>query len=966
MNDDLIMKMILDESGFTAGMNSAVKKLGSFDNTISNTSKKSGDSMGSIWKVFAGSFLASGATKIISTGFNMVRDSVSGAIDRFDTLNRYPTVMKALGYSTKEVDSSMKQLTDGIDGLPTSLDEIVASAQQLAISTGSLDKGTKTAVALNNAFLASGASTADASRGMEQYRQMLGKGTVDMQSWRSIQETMPIAMDKVAKSFKEQGVNSVNELYDALKDGDVTFDEFNDRMIELNEGVDGFAELAKKNSAGIRTSFANIKTAVVKGVANVITAVNDGMSKAGFGSIAENFDKIKDVVNIAFSKIVEFIPPALDVLARVVGVLGQAFEAIKPFVAIVIENIPTVASILGGVISALVKFGSSLKYLMPILVPAATAFGAFMLQLKGIPTLIKNFNNLKNAITGIGKSLKIIGAIAAANPFVLIVGAIVGAIAVFGYFMATNEEFRNKVIAIWNDVKTVVIDTLKGIKEWGIKAWDSIKETASSAVQGVKDAWSGTKQWFSDTWSDIKEGAKGLFDTAVDSAKSGANKAKDSWGDAKQWFSSTWDSIKDTASKAWSTIQDAIMPYIGPLVYGIRNSFIHVFYFLEDLWTNLIEIGRNTFELLKNVILAPVLFITSMITGGWEETKHNMLAVWENIKEAAGNIWTSIQNIFSSYITNIYMAALNVWTGFKNTILNIWNEVVFQGKMIWIGIQSFFANLWIDIKYKAIQMWIDLKFAVIQTWIDLKYGAIETWNNIKQFFSDTWQSIKTGAADTWNAIKDTTVNVWNAIKQFFWDTVNNIVRTAQNAWNDLKQGVSDAINRVKNIFESLRDINLLEIGKNIIQGLIDGIAEKFNSLKKKVKDVASLIKNGITGALDINSPSRWMRDMVGKNIVQGIIVGLDQEKPKLDASMGGLVDTPVVNPSSNSQGASPSTVNARQTGTTNQQTEIHLHLNVYGDLPDSMVKALSKKLTTEITRQMKRDATAIGGALYAN
>ncbi|MCU6218041.1 tape measure protein, partial [Enterobacter bugandensis] len=125
-----------------------------------------------------------------------------------------------------------------------------------------------TAIALNNAFLASGASTADASRGMQQYVQMLSKGTVDMQSWRSIQETMPIAMDKVAKSFKDQGVNSVNELYDALQDGTITFDDFNNRLIKLNDGVGGFAELAKKNSAGIRTSFSNIKTAVVKGLAN--------------------------------------------------------------------------------------------------------------------------------------------------------------------------------------------------------------------------------------------------------------------------------------------------------------------------------------------------------------------------------------------------------------------------------------------------------------------------------------------------------------------------------------------------------------------------------------------------------------------------------------------------------------------------------------------------------------------------
>ncbi len=140
-----------------------------------------------------------GVFKLIDKGIGLITSSVDGAIDRFDTLNKYPIVMQALGYTTDQVDKSMSKLTEGIDGLPTSLNEIVSNTQQLAISTGNLEKGTDTAIALNNAFLASGASTSDASRGMQQYVQMLSKGTVDMQSWRSIQETMPIAMDKVAK-----------------------------------------------------------------------------------------------------------------------------------------------------------------------------------------------------------------------------------------------------------------------------------------------------------------------------------------------------------------------------------------------------------------------------------------------------------------------------------------------------------------------------------------------------------------------------------------------------------------------------------------------------------------------------------------------------------------------------------------------------------------------------------------------
>src|SRR5699024_4174232 len=158
----------------------------------------------------------------------------------------------------------------------------------------------------------------------------------------------------------------------------------------------------------------------------------------------------------------------------------------------------------------------------------------------------------------------------------------------------------------------------------------------------------------------------------------------------KQWFSDIWQSIKDSATEKWNEIKGSIMEVAGPLITSLKNAFLHVTFYLETLWNNLVEIGKNVFEILKNVILAPVLFITYMISGGWEETKNNMIGVWNNIKESALNIWESIKNIFVSYITNIYFAAINIWTGFKLTLINIWNEVVNQAKSIWLNIKHFF------------------------------------------------------------------------------------------------------------------------------------------------------------------------------------------------------------------------------------------------------------------------------------
>ncbi|RBT57950.1 hypothetical protein EB45_02543 [Enterococcus hirae] len=697
-NDDLILKMILDESGFTAGMNNAIKKLGSFDGTIERTSRKSGSSLGSIWKIFAGSFLASGVTRIVGAGFDLIKGSVSGAIDRVDTMNNALRNFQNMGFSNSEIMKNIGKnglLSQGIQGLPTALNDAISHVQLLASSTGNLTRSTQIFKALNDGILGFGGSTDQVNEAVIQLSQSFSNGKVDAQTWNSmINAQLGPTLSAIAKKM---GI-TMGELKEGLSQGKISVEEFQNQLIEMDTkgggGLKSLNQIAKDSTKGIKTSIQNAKTAVTRGVGEVIEGLNKALVDEDLGGFKGIIDKV-----------------------------GSSMES---FLKVMAANIPRAVSFLSNLFEAVQKFGSALKFMMPFLVPAATAFGAFMFQLKGIPTIIKSFNNFKNAIIGVGNSLKIMGAIAAANPFVLIVGAVVGAIAVFGYFMATNEEFRNKVISVWNDVKDSVLGVLKNIKDWGIDTWNSAKEMASNAVESVKNTWSGIKEWFSNTWQDIK-----------------------------------------------------------------------------------------------------------------------------------------------------------------------------------------------DIAYN--------------TWISIKNSMINTWNNIKESF---------------------------------WNIVTGIVNSAENAWTNLKNGVSKAINRVKEIFDSLREINLFEIGKNIIDGLINGVVEKWNALKKTIKGIAGSIKDSIKGALGIHSPSRWMRDMVGKNIVQGIIVGIDKEKSKLDQTMTDLVKTPSVQPVVTGSNSQP-VVQAKQNTSSNAVNEIHLHLNVYGDLPDSMIKQIAKKMKTELTRQMKRDADAVGGTLYA-
>lgn len=236
-----------------------------------------------------------GITKAIGATMNVLSSSFDGAINRFDTMQSYPKVMKSLGVSIEQSQKSVAKLNQSVQGLPTSLADVVTTSKSLAAVTGNIDKATDTTIALNHAFLASGSSSEDASRGLQQYSQMLAKGTVDMQSWRTLQETMAPALTKVAKKLGITSGNA-NELYDALQNGTITFDQFNDAMIECDTETGGFAETALEASKGIKTSMTNIKSAVQNLEQGFLSAMNNMLKSKAMGGLVDNLEKIKSKI----------------------------------------------------------------------------------------------------------------------------------------------------------------------------------------------------------------------------------------------------------------------------------------------------------------------------------------------------------------------------------------------------------------------------------------------------------------------------------------------------------------------------------------------------------------------------------------------------------------------------------------------------------------------------------------------
>lgn len=276
---------------------------------------------------------ALGLVAIGAAAFQVLRRSMDDAIARFDTMDQFPRVLEGLGASADDSERAVQRLADGIDGLPTKLDDITNTTQRMYTAFDDADKAADSALAVNNALLSSSASAADAQRGTEQYIQALQTGQVDMRQWRTLQETMNVGLVKVAEAFGFAGSSATNDLYAALRDGHITMDQFNDKLIEVGTGTGELAGLARENSLGIATSFGNLRYAVARGITRVIESFDHLSQEVTGNSIAENIDGMKDVVVAAFgvmANIIEGSVPVVNFFVSATSVAIDVVEALSP------------------------------------------------------------------------------------------------------------------------------------------------------------------------------------------------------------------------------------------------------------------------------------------------------------------------------------------------------------------------------------------------------------------------------------------------------------------------------------------------------------------------------------------------------------------------------------------------------------------------------------------------------------
>ena len=828
-----------------------------FDGPSKSTGQKAGQSIGS---GLSGGFAAKvGAVAgIASTVFSKVASVVTGslnsAISRADQMNNFPKVMKNLGYSSEDAAASNKKISSALDGLPTTSSAMTGMVQQLAPLTSNLDQATNIALAFNNAMLAGGASTMEQENALTQYTQMLSAGKVDMQAWRSIQAAMPGQLNQVAEAMLGAGKNS-NDLYEAMKNGSISFDDFNKKVMELNQNGFGkyasFAQQAKDATQGIGTAMENVKNRVAKAVQKVVEAVGVENIAGAINGFSSQFGKVGDA--------------AASMVTGVKNWLGQLWQALKDNGALF-----TFKSLWDGLRDAIMGVVNMVIDWAHMIPPDGLANG-IKLVADTLDWFVQHGKELAPIIIGIGTAFA----------------------AVKGY-QALNSGLQ----ALTGTMNTVTT-AAKGVSNGIMLMTDlggpvaMLKQMAGglSLVKTAQTAWS--------TATKMATAVQGAFNAVIAANPIGAIVVGvAAFVAALVWFCTqtevgrkVWAAFTSFISSAWQKAVD----FVTNLGQNIANFFTQT---LPNAFQSVIQ----WFQQLPSAIGTALSNLITSI-GTWA------VSFGQSALQAGQQFVSNIAN----FLTNL-PATIAYWLAYGITFVVLWaaqlgSQAISAGQQFLANLGTFFVqlpgNIW---------NWLTSTVASVASWAaQMGANALSAGSrflsNVGTFISQlpanvgSWLSGAVSAAASF--VGRMASNAVNAGSRF----LSSIGSYISQVPGRIGAGLSGAISAVgsfassmasgalragqqflSNLVNTLASIpgRMVSIGSQIVHGIISGIT---GSIGKVGSAILGGVKDAISGVknfLGIHSPSRLFRDQIGRNIGLGLAQGISNSQAAVMSSMNGM------------------------------------------------------------------------------
>lgn len=675
---------------------------------------------------------------------------------------------------------------------------------------------------------------------------------------------MAAIMRDITNGMKD-GAIKIGETSVAVMDAQGNFRDLTDILTEVEAATNGMGDAER--AVALSSTFTADST---KGL-NLI--LNEGM---------DNIAGYEEELRGASGSAEEMANIMNDNLSGDVAAMNSAFEelGLKIYDALESKLRAGVQFITNGVIPAIEWLGGHI----PEVTIAVSGLGAVIAAM--------NWGTISSKIAMVkGALVKLAAALGGVSlPAIAIIAVITAVALAFTNLWKNNEEFRNKITAIWDGIKTKfdefgqgIVDRLNAlgfefedITEVMKAVWDGFCEVLAPIFEGVFQqisnilnealdiltglfdifagiftgdwdmVWQGVQEVFGAVWDFVVatfENWISTFTSLADTVLGWFGTDWETvWTNVKTFFSDTWNAISSFFSGILTGIKtfftdtwNAIVSFFSGILSGIYSSVTGTMTEIHDTFTNIWDsitgFLSGAWETIKNIVTVGIMAVKEIISAAFQIITLPFRFIWENCKDTALSIWETIKSVIGEKIDAVKEKITTVTTAISNVASAAWNAISSTASSLWEGIKGTIGSKIDAAKEKVSTATSTITSVASTAWSSVSSTASSLWSTISSTVSSKISAASSAVSSATSTITSVASSAWSSVSS-----------TASSQWESIRSTISSKLSSAKSTVSSLMS--------GITSTMSSGLSSALSTVSGKFSSIYSTISSKMSAARD--------------------------------------------------------------------------------------------------------------------
>lgn len=675
---------------------------------------------------------------------------------------------------------------------------------------------------------------------------------------------MAAIMRDITNGMKD-GAIKIGETSVAVMDAQGNFRDLTDILTEVEAATNGMGDAER--AVALSSTFTADST---KGL-NLI--LNEGM---------DNIAGYEEELRGASGSAEEMANIMNDNLSGDVAAMNSAFEelGLKIYDALESKLRAGVQFITNGVIPAIEWLGGHI----PEVTIAVSGLGAVIAAM--------NWGTISSKIAMVkGALVKLAAALGGVSlPAIAIIAVITAVALAFTNLWKNNEEFRNKITAIWDGIKAKfdefgqgIVDRLNAlgfefedITEVMKAVWDGFCEVLAPIFEGVFQqisnilnealdiltglfdifagiftgdwdmVWQGVQEVFGAVWDFVVatfENWISTFTSLADTVLGWFGTDWETvWTNVKTFFSDTWNAISSFFSGILTGIKtfftdtwNAIVSFFSGILSGIYSSVTGTMTEIHDTFTNIWDsitgFLSGAWETIKNIVTVGIMAVKEIISAAFQIITLPFRFIWENCKDTVLSIWETIKSVIGEKIDAVKEKITTVTTAISNVASAAWNAISSTASSLWEGIKGTIGSKIDAAKEKVSTATSAITSVASSAWSSVSTTASSLWSTISSTVSSKISAASSAVSSATSTITSVASSAWSSVSS-----------TASSQWESIRSTISSKLSSAKSTVSSLMS--------GITSTMSSGLSSALSTVSGKFSSIYSTISSKMSAARD--------------------------------------------------------------------------------------------------------------------